>query len=123
MMNRHSTESQPVLPIIDLSRFTDEDPISRLETGKQLVKVCHEVGFCYLSNHGIPQSHIDEAFSWNTRFHDLPHEAKEAARRPEGSSTFLGWHETGKITVREGQGRPDATARHETPSMCPYFAP
>lgn len=96
---KQNGHTQPALSIIDLSKFTRSDPKRCLQIGQQMVQVCHDIGFCYLSGHGIPEPVIDEAFEWTKKFHDMPIEVKERLKPPTGTNTFLGWHQEGTSTV------------------------
>lgn len=84
------------LPIIDLSVWTSEGTSSeRLAIGKELVKACHDTGFVYISNHGVSQKTLDEAFKWTKKFFDMTHEKKMEAKKPEELMAFRGYMRPG----------------------------
>lgn len=114
-MGEQHKQNSSALPIIDLGKFTDSDPTGRLEVSRCLVQVCHDVGFCYISNHGLPQSDIDKAFDWTRKFYDLPRAVMESTRRPEGSKSFLGLHDVGNLITHEGHV--DKTVCHSRCSL------
>lgn len=118
-MGEQHKENSSALPIIDLGKFTDSDPNGRLEVSQRLVQVCHDVGFCYIANHGLPQSDIDKAFQWTRKFYDLPEAVFESIKRPEDSTSFLGWHAIGKLTPREGGI--DTTVRRSECNTAPSY--
>jgi isopenicillin N synthase-like dioxygenase len=94
------------IPLIDLSLFTNpSSPSSRQEVSRSLVQACHETGFVYITNHGIPSSRIDEAFGWARKFYALPDEKKALAKYRDGSQIFRGWNGVGKeqLPVLEGE--------------------
>jgi isopenicillin N synthase-like dioxygenase len=70
------------IPIIDFSPFVKEDIPGDTE-GKQRVAqeiygACHQIGFLYLTHHGIPQEAIARIFDQSRRFFALPDEEKQA---------------------------------------------
>lgn len=65
------------LPIIDISPFMgDGTAQDRARVGREIRKACIDVGFFYLSGHGIPALELDEAIEWGHRFFELPLEQK-----------------------------------------------
>jgi isopenicillin N synthase-like dioxygenase len=80
------------LPIIDFSVWTSKGtPSERLSIAKELVKACHETGFVYIRNHGVPAQTLEEAFAWTKKFFQMPNEKKMEAEKPEGSVAFRGY--------------------------------
>ena len=61
------------VPVIDMSKGTDED------IADQLWNAATTVGFFSLVGHGIPQETIDKAFSVSKEFFALPQKEKEEA--------------------------------------------
>ena len=65
------------LPIIDISPFVSGGPMAaRTKVAEALRRACIDVGFFYLSGHGIPSGELDEAIAWGHRFFELPLEIK-----------------------------------------------
>ncbi len=62
---------QTALPVVDLR----EDPEVLRRT---LGRVAHEVGFFYLTGHGVPDDLIDRVLSQSRRLFALPQESKDA---------------------------------------------
>ncbi|MEO1590544.1 MAG: 2-oxoglutarate and iron-dependent oxygenase domain-containing protein [Cyanobacteria bacterium J06632_22] len=60
------------IPVIDFTPFLNPDPMGQRQVAKAIYRACHEVGFLYLTHHGIPQGTIDGAFSQSKQFFDLP---------------------------------------------------
>lgn len=81
------------IPIIDLASFLKQDSTAelRLETARELVSACRNVGFVYIKNHGIPQSQLEQAFAFSKAFYDLPTEQKMKAPHPPGWSIHRGY--------------------------------
>jgi isopenicillin N synthase-like dioxygenase len=97
-----NTESvAPSLPLIDLAGFTSGIPEERLNTAKQLVAACQEVGFVYITNHGVPQKDLEEAFAVSEKFYNLPQEDKLKAPHPPGWAVHRGYSWPGLEKVSE----------------------
>jgi isopenicillin N synthase-like dioxygenase len=65
------------LPIIDVScLWGDASGKALIKLGEEVSRACRSVGFFYISNHGVDQGLIAEAFEANRRFHALPVEEK-----------------------------------------------
>jgi len=82
------------LPILDLSRLDAGDA----EAGAfraDLRTVMHEVGFFYLTGHGVPQPLIDEMLEISRRFFDLTVDEKLSIENVK-SPQFRGYTRVGK---------------------------
>ncbi len=64
------------IPVIDVSSLLTSPPESWGSTVSELGKAAREVGFLYVSGHGVPQSHFDGLLSATKQFFDLPMERK-----------------------------------------------
>ncbi|KIN99741.1 hypothetical protein M404DRAFT_782075 [Pisolithus tinctorius Marx 270] len=62
------------IPIVDIGRAST--PEERAALAQQIRNACMNVGFFYVSNHGIPQETIDEVFSVMKAYFSLPLETK-----------------------------------------------
>lgn len=87
------------IPQIDMSDFLTRKP----EISQALWRAATEIGFFQLSNHGIPQDLIDEAFSLSAGFFDL--DAGIKAQYPLKPGTNSGWEF--KAQVRPSTGTAD----------------
>lgn len=65
------------IPVIDFSLLTSDDPQIHTKTVHKLAKACSEWGFFMLTNHGIPESLMEELVKKSHEFHDLPVEEKK----------------------------------------------
>lgn len=91
--------NRPPLPIIDLEAFCSSSAESsstssiekRLETGKQLVSACHDVGFVYIKNHGVPDDELSRAFDVSKKWFDLSTDQKMKAPHPSGWAVHRGY--------------------------------
>lgn len=83
------------LPLVDLSPFTTRKststPAERLQTARDLVAACKSIGFVYVTNHGVPQDVVHEAFALSKNFFDLPTEVKMKAPHPPGWTVHRGY--------------------------------
>lgn len=65
------------LPIIDFSAFAEASSNSEKRVAAEQIRdACINLGFFYLSRHGLPDSHIPETFDWARKFFALPYETK-----------------------------------------------
>ncbi|MEO0488097.1 MAG: 2-oxoglutarate and iron-dependent oxygenase domain-containing protein [Cyanobacteria bacterium J06659_2] len=65
------------LPVIDFTPFLGNDPAGQQTVAQAIYHACHEVGFMYLKNHGVPQFKIDQALAQSRRFFALPSAQKQ----------------------------------------------
>jgi len=65
------------IPIIDLTAFTNGNATSRQAVVKEIYQACHEIGFMYLQNSGIPKDLIKQVFNYSKSFFNLPLEVKQ----------------------------------------------
>lgn len=86
------------LPILDLSRL-DQGPEARRQFEQELLKVTHEIGFFYLTGHGISDDEIGEAFEESRRLFALPQEDKDAIEMAK-SAQFRGYTRAGGEVTR-----------------------
>jgi isopenicillin N synthase-like dioxygenase len=64
------------IPSIDFSAMLGATTEAKAAVAAELRRACTEVGFFYLTHHGIPQAVIDRAFEQGRRFFALPLEEK-----------------------------------------------
>lgn len=60
------------IPVIDFAPFLANDPAGQRRVVEAMDYACRQVGFLYLTHHGIPQAAIDIAFQQAQRFFALP---------------------------------------------------
>ena len=82
------------IPIIDLEPWRGGDGPQRYELCRQLREVCHEVGFFYVINHGMPQAVSDAYLATVRDFFALPASIKADIDK-QGSPQFRGWEQLG----------------------------
>jgi len=64
------------LPIISLTGLRSSDPKERLATAAELGHACRDVGFFYVTDHGIPQTVCQGAFDLARQLFELPADDK-----------------------------------------------
>ncbi|KAG8907719.1 hypothetical protein FRB99_002515 [Tulasnella sp. 403] len=64
------------IPIIDIGNMTNSDFRLRKDVAMKIRDACINVGFFYITNHGVDQSLIDSVVAQAKRFFDLPLENK-----------------------------------------------
>ena len=76
----------PVIDIENLVNGTDAEGVSR-----KIGKVCEEVGFFYVKNHGVPQELIDRVYRATKEFFELPQEIKDRLHVAKSGPTLRGY--------------------------------
>ncbi|MBD2069361.1 isopenicillin N synthase family oxygenase [Leptolyngbya sp. FACHB-671] len=66
------------IPVIDFSPFVTDDLEGKQRVAQEIYRACHQVGFLYLTHHGIPQEAIAHVFDQSRRFFASPDEEKQA---------------------------------------------
>jgi isopenicillin N synthase-like dioxygenase len=79
------------VPLIDFAPFMHGDRRAQEQVARQVYAACHEIGFMYLQNHGIPQPLLDDLLRQAAAFFRLPASKKhEVARSPETNCGYVG---------------------------------
>lgn len=60
------------VPVVDFAPFLSGDPAGKAATASAIGTACEEIGFFYLTNHGIPDATTRGIFDAARRFFDLP---------------------------------------------------
>jgi isopenicillin N synthase-like dioxygenase len=66
------------IPVIDFSPFLTDDVEGKQRVAQEIYQACHQVGFLYLTHHGISQGAIAHIFDQTRQFFALPDEEKQA---------------------------------------------
>jgi isopenicillin N synthase-like dioxygenase len=66
------------IPVIDLMPSLSGELDKIDAAARELHKACREMGFFYISHHGVDQKLVDAAFEWSARFFDLAASDKRA---------------------------------------------
>ena len=105
------------IPVIDLYPWFDGNHRARRELCAQLNRVCHEIGFFYIVNHGIPAAVSANYLAAIRAFFALPLAIREAIER--------GWEKLGsELTNNEVDYREQidiGVERNAIPDPDPYY--
>jgi isopenicillin N synthase-like dioxygenase len=66
------------IPVIDFSPFVTDGLEGKQRVAQEIYRACHQVGFLYLTHHGIPPEAIAHVFDQSRQFFALPDEEKQA---------------------------------------------
>ncbi len=93
------------IPIVSLAGI-DGTPQQRQDLADTVGRVCHEVGFMVVTDHGVPDSVVEDVFDLMRRFFALD-EAERSLIDKRRSPHFRGWEAVGseftnnRVDVRE----------------------
>lgn len=89
--------SQTSIPSFDFSQYlSSTDDTARKEAAKALAATCHEQGVVGITNHGVPEQLVAEAFAMSKKLFDLPMEEKLKAPHPDGFVPHRGYSAPGR---------------------------
>jgi len=114
MAERAVTDQAPAamiagaIPLIDVAGHLDGDASSSRKAATQLRWAFENIGFYYLSGHGVPQSLIDRTYEEAARFHAQPMARKLALKVNE--------HNIGYLPISNAAS-PQAVAQGRKPSQ------
>ncbi len=91
------------IPVIDLSAYLQGAPGALERTASEIRRVFEEIGFYFVTNHGVSRRLVDQMFDEVARFHAQPLEAKMRLK--------INQHNVGYMPMR------GATTRHSQLSM------
>ncbi|KAF7791656.1 hypothetical protein EIP86_002678 [Pleurotus ostreatoroseus] len=109
------------IDIIDFGPFLDGT--EKQAVANAILDSFKKIGFVYLTNHGIPQTKIDQIFARSKRFFELPIESKMKAPHPGTGNHPRGYSPPGaeKITqhlydradIAKARAKPDVKENFE----------
>ena len=82
------------IPVIDIEHWFDGSDRSRRELCTQVNRVCHEIGFFYIINHGIPAHLSADYLAMARAFFALPLATRQTIDK-HNSAQFRGWEQLG----------------------------
>ena len=88
-----SAQSFVEIPTVSLAGWTN-DSDGRMRFAESLTTICHEVGFFYLTDHGIDDAFLDRYFDLMAAFFSLPDDVKATIDKRR-SPHFRGWERVG----------------------------
>ena len=80
------------IPVIDYGPYFAGEPGALDQLVPRVRHACENVGFFYISGHGVPDRIIDDAFAASRRFHALPTDEKLALRLNDWNIGYLPMH-------------------------------
>jgi isopenicillin N synthase-like dioxygenase len=87
------------VPVVDFQPFLDGTPEGKLATGKEMVRVMREIGFMYVTNHGIEEYDQQRMFQWSKKFFEMDSKKKGTCPHPPNGAHHRGWSHIGKEKV------------------------
>lgn len=100
------------LPIIDVTPFvTGGTEAERRRVARQIREVCIDIGFFYITGHGIPQTELDRVLEFGHRFFELPEEQKMSLAIDRGGSNNGYVRFGGVDPASYGEAQPDLKER------------
>ena len=75
-LNPIRADAREEIPVIDLGPYLAGVPGAREQAALELRHAYEDVGFYFITNHGVPQSLVDAAFAAAARFHARPLDEK-----------------------------------------------
>jgi isopenicillin N synthase-like dioxygenase len=88
------TVARHAIPVIDIGPFLHGDAAARAAIAGRIGHACRNIGFFYITNHGVPDALIARTFAEAARFFALPTETK-AEIAIEKSGCHRGWFMVG----------------------------
>jgi isopenicillin N synthase-like dioxygenase len=102
-LNGGDSASTRSLPIICLAQWLDASDSEKERIAARVCKICHEIGFFLLQDHGIHPQFLRDVFSIMRRLFSLPLHQKKLIDKHK-SRHFRGWECEGS---EKTNGRPD----------------
>jgi len=125
-MSHHHSSSHILTrpPIVDVTGLMSDDPTAQRRTAREMRSICEDLGFLYISGHGVPDWLIADAFEASRSFHALPLESKMRLKMnnahrgymPMASSTIV---TSSVATVRRPNQSESLMIMHELPADDP----
>jgi isopenicillin N synthase-like dioxygenase len=75
----NTTQQPSAIPVIDIAPLLAGKPDGEREVARLVGRACREIGFFYVTGHGLASETIKDVFEAATRFFALPASAKDAS--------------------------------------------
>lgn len=92
------------LPIIDVGPLLTEDLNAKKSVASQINRACREVGFFYVTQHGVSSTLVHSLQGLSALFFSLPESEKETISMAKGGRAWRGYFRVGAELT---SGRPD----------------
>jgi len=100
------------IPLIDFSKFQRGSSAEKKSTATEIVAAFKESGFIYISNHGIPQATVENAFAKSAEFFRMPVDVKESLKWEDPRSN-RGYVKIGRERVTQATDAAEIAALRE----------
>jgi isopenicillin N synthase-like dioxygenase len=94
---------QKTIPVIDISAAREGGTAERLRVGREIDRICREIGFFTITGHGVPTEALDALRVSAHAFFALPLEEKQRAVHPV-KGTPRGYIAMGVEAIARGSG-------------------
>jgi isopenicillin N synthase-like dioxygenase len=84
------TTASDLIPVLDLTGLRSRDPDVVARLGRELRAALTDVGFFFLTNHGIPWEQVQGIYDWARRLHALDPEVLARAPMDKHHGGYLG---------------------------------
>ena len=91
------------IPVIDISALRSGDRAAMKAKAAEIGKACEEVGFFYITNHGVPEALIARTYELSRRFHYSPIEQRDSVHVRHSPGT-RGW---APVSQEDDDGDPE----------------
>ena len=98
------SQSSIPIPVVDFSDWETGTVDQKRAVAESLFQACRDVGFCYITNHGISPEYLAQAFTWSRKLFDLRLEEKMLAPHPDGYAVHRGYSWPGLEKVSNAMG-------------------
>ncbi|KAJ3988345.1 Clavaminate synthase-like protein [Lentinula detonsa] len=109
LASRRTDSTFEDIPIIDFTDASSSDPVRRMVLAEKIRDACINVGFFYITNHGVPEDIITDAVEAGKKFFAQPISSKmdldiHKAKNFKGYTALLGENTdpTGRGDLHEG---------------------
>ena len=90
------------IPVIDLGPYLADEKGALDRTAKELRFALTEIGFYFITNHGVPSEKIRATFEQVKRFHAQPDEKKLALKIDQHSTGYMQITDRSKDVIKSG---------------------
>ena len=101
--------------------FLNGTPEERRAVAMQIKAACEDIGFIIITNTGVDQTIIDDAWNITTEFFDLPQEEKAALEKSQDEYPF-GYTSIGGEILQAGKAVETKTVTHSLPDLKEMFS-
>ena len=109
------------IPIIDMGPFRNGSPEERREIARKIREACEDIGFMVITNTGVDQTVIDDAWNVTTEFFDMPDDVKKPLEMNQDEYPF-GYTSIGGEILHAGKASENQTESENLPDLKEMFS-